>query len=127
MNKKAKKDLVNLVIVFLIIAMLLPMLCLAGKSMVNKELLENTPLKNYTYWYSLDEFPKYKLEAAQMVKDLMAEGMEENEACLNAIDATSDKIYADTVKFCEQHKSDWDADNYNIDEELAKYMSMKQK
>lgn len=77
-----------------------------------KMLLETTPLAETVYWTTLDQFPKYKLEAAYMVEDLMNQGGAEDEACQTAIEYVSDKIYADTMKFIEDNPElnapEWD-------------------
>lgn len=59
----------------------------------NAKLLRETPLTETAMWYSLDNFPEYKLEAAKEVKQLMAEGVDQEEACQTALDKICDKIY----------------------------------
>lgn len=95
---------------------------------VDTELLETTPLNNYSFYYSLDNFPKYKVEAAEMVDELMEQGVSEQEACQTAIDVTSDKIYEDTLEFSKTQKEySWDVDPEEREAELIKFMAKKQR
>ena len=77
-----------------------------------QQLIEETPLTEYSYWYSLDRFPIYKVEAAQKVEQLMSDGVSQEEACEAAINNISDKIYNDTTKFIEENtdmsSDDWE-------------------
>lgn len=75
----------------------------ASQVISDTDILETTPLTKYTFWYSLDKYPVYKLEAAQLVEDLMNDSMTESEACLQAIEVTSEKIYNDTINFFSEH------------------------
>lgn len=104
------------------------MLIALGVSFVHEQaeqrLLETTPLAETHYWYSLDNFPKYKLEAAEMVEEQMESGLSKEEACEMAINATSDKIYADIVEFTNENP---DIEPEDWDTELAKYIAKTQK
>lgn len=75
-------------------------------------MLEETPLAETVYWSSMDNFPKYKIEAAEMVNELMADGRSQEEACQEALQSVSDKIYNDTVTFINENKDlspdDWE-------------------
>lgn len=77
-----------------------------------KIMLEETPLAETVYWSSMDNFPKYKIEAAEMVNELMADGRSQEEACQEALQSVSDKIYNDTVTFINENKDlspdDWE-------------------
>ncbi|MBD5508828.1 MAG: hypothetical protein HDR05_12495 [Lachnospiraceae bacterium] len=86
-----------------------------------QQLIEETPLTEYSYWYSLDKFPRYKVEAAQKVEQLMSNGVSQEEACEEAINEVSDKIYNDTVYFIENN-TDITSDNW----EEAYYAYMEQ-
>ena len=66
-------------------------------------LLQETPMGEMSYWYSLDNFPKYKLEAARFVAEQMENGVSKEDACMAAVDMTSDKIYQDTLDFYEKY------------------------
>lgn len=67
----------------------------------NEALLQATPLQNYNLWYGMDKYPKYKIEAANMVNELMAEGMSQEDACVEALNYMSDSVYEDTKNFIE--------------------------
>lgn len=103
------------------------MLFALGVSFVNEqeeqELLAETPLAETSYWYSLDNFPKYKLEAAEIVQEQMEAGVSKEEACQIAIDQTSDKIYQDYLDFANANP-DLGADEWSA--ELEKYLASRQ-
>lgn len=122
-----RKNLFTAVVI--IVAMLIGGLMIMShiEKVENAKLLENTPLTKYTFYYSLDYFPKYKIEAAKMVEQLMEQGVEEKEACLKAIDVTSDKIYQDTLEFYNTRNSKWDAEPEDTEAALEKFMSKKQR
>lgn len=89
-----------------------------------EELLANTPLKETSYWYSMDNYPKYKVEAAEMVAEYMEDGDNKELACAKAINETSDKIYADTMAFIDANP-DLDVDEW--EEAYMKYVAKTQK
>lgn len=80
-----------------------------------EQLLSETPLKNYSYWYGLDHYPKDKVEMASEVEILIANGMEVDAACQQVINKNSDKIYNETIEFFSSCKNNWDdkSDNYS--------------
>ena len=128
--KKIKEDKVkDLALLIPILAFV--MLFALGVSFVNgriehemeQELLAETPLAETSYWYSLDNFPKYKLEAAKIVQEQMESGVSKEEACQIAIDQTSDKIYQDYLDFANANP-DLGADEWSA--ELEKYLESKQ-
>lgn len=107
--------LIIAIIVVGVISIVLFCMCKnAEQEKQEKMLLETTPLAETVYWTTLDQFPKYKLEAAYMVEDLMNQGGAEDEACQTAIEYVSDKIYADTMKFIEDNP-DVEGDNWETE------------
>lgn len=90
----------------------------------NELLMANTPLKNHSYFYSMDNFPKYKMDMVKKVEKLMKNGVSEEEACLIAIEETSDKIYKDKLAFTERNSS-LEADE--LEEKYMEYLDRTQK
>lgn len=92
--------------------------CVAGVKVQNarearaadEALLQATPLQNYNLWYGMDKYPKYKVEAANMVNELMADGMSQEDACIEALNYMSDSVYEDTKNFIETENPE--PDNY---------------
>lgn len=76
----------------------------------DEALLQATPLQNYNLWYGMDKYPKYKVEAANMVNELMADGMSQEDACIEALNYMSDSVYEDTKNFIETENPE--PDNY---------------
>lgn len=72
--------------------------------------IANSPLNGYTYFYSLDNYPEIKKDMVYRVEESMANGMSEEEACLEAIDWASDQIYTDALEFYGQYDDGWDAE-----------------
>lgn len=64
-----------------------------------------TPLSKYSVYYSLDNFPKYKEEAEARVRELMNNGLSEEEACDIALDELSDKIHELSMEFIHKNPS----------------------
>lgn len=64
-----------------------------------------TPLSKYSVYYSLDNFPKYKEEAEDRVKELMNNGLSEEEACDIALDELSTKIHDLSMDFIHKNPS----------------------
>lgn len=89
------------VVAMVVIMGLAALVCVRERN--KQELLASTPLTEYNYWYSLENFPKYKYEAAKMVDELVAEGEDASKACELAIESTSDKIYSDTLQFMDEN------------------------
>ena len=101
-NKEVRKrNIIITAVAFAVMLITIPVSFIIGTQARNEKLLNNTPLKYYTFWNSLDNYPKYKLEAAKMVEDLMNSdnAVNEQEACTEAINLMSEKIYTDTVNF----------------------------
>ena len=101
-NKEVRKR--NIIITAVACAVMLitiPVSFIFGTQARNEKILDKTPLKQYTFWYSLDNYPKYKLEAAKIVEDLMKgdNAVSKEEACTEAINHVSEKIYEDTIQF----------------------------
>ncbi len=97
-------------VLIVIIAIVLVLCGIFGisKEIVNQQeqqLLAETPLKDTVYWSSMDNYPKYKVEAAKMVNELMAEGVDQVTACQTALEMVSEKIYEDTIQFIEENPS----------------------
>ena len=98
--KKQKRSLLIIMIILACtIAVYIGMIFVNNNN--NQYLLDNTPLKNHSYFYSMDNFPKYKLDMVKRVDKLIQTGVDENEACLIAIEETSDKIYEDKLAFID--------------------------
>ena len=116
-------------VLIVIIAIVLVLCGIFGisKEIVNQQeqqLLAETPLKDTVYWSSMDNYPKYKVEAAKMVNELMAEGVDQVTACQTALEMVSDKIYEDTIKFIEENP---DAEGDNWETEYMTYVAETQK
>lgn len=117
----------DLLIVIIAIVLVLCGIFAISKEIVNKQeqqLLAETPLKDTVYWYSMDNYPKYKVEAAKMVNELMAEGVDQVTACQTALEMVSDKIYEDTGRFIEENP-DIGADEW--EEAYLEYVAETQK
>lgn len=125
-RKQVKRDLVLMVSAFVAVIMIAVGLVNLADTIKDNELMSNSPLNNYTFYYSLDNFPKYKLEAVEMVEELMKEGVVEQEACQMAIQTTSDKIYEDIREFYSTQENDWDNTD-NSEEELKKFIAKRQR
>lgn len=80
-----------------------------------EQLLNETPLRNYNYWYGLDHYPKDKVAMALEVEKMVDNGMEVDAACQQVINKNSDKIYNETIEFFSSCKNNWDdkSDNYS--------------
>lgn len=124
-SKKSEKKGNKYILVLLGVAFALILIIASVKEVNrvnNEKLLAETPLVQSTYWYSLDQYPKYKLEAAKSVDKLIAEGKSEDEAIQIAINEVSDKIYNDTIEFSnewnESHEAEWD--DPDVSEEFQK-------
>ena len=130
-RKEAKGLVANklplvITLIVVIIAILFGVFAIS-KSVVNQQeqqLLAETPLKDTVYWTSMDNYPKYKVEAAKMVNELMTEGVDQVTACQTALEMVSDKIYEDTIKFIEENP---DAEGDNWETEYMTYVAETQK
>lgn len=88
--------------------------------------IANSPLNQYTYYDSLESYPEIKKDMALRVEESMADGMSEEEACLEAIDWASDQIYTDAVDFYSQYTDDgWDADTDHQQAEYKQHIQQK--
>lgn len=88
--------------------------------------IANSPLNQYTYYDSLESYPEIKKDMALRVEESMANGMSEEEACLEAIDWASDQIYTDAVDFYSQYNDDgWDADTDHQQDEYKQHIQKK--
>lgn len=88
--------------------------------------IANSPLNGYTYYDSLESYPEIKKDMALRVEESMANGMSEEEACLEAIDWASTEIYTDAVDFYSQYTDDgWDADTDQQQDEYEKHIQQK--
>lgn len=87
-----------------------------------EKLLAESPLQDYSVWYSLDNYPKFKLEAAERVDELMQTGTDKVEACEIAVEELSDKIYADSVEFIES-----ECRGYDWEESYIKHLEKTQR
>ena len=87
--------------------------------------IANSPLNDYNYFYSLDNYPEIKRDMVYRVEESMATGMSEEEACLEAIDWASDQIYTDAVDFYSQFDDGWDADTDHQQEEYKQHIEEK--
>ena len=88
--------------------------------------IANSPLNQYTYFYSLDNYPEIKRDMVYRVEESMASGMTEEESCLEAIDWASDQIYTDAVDFYSQYTDDgWDADTDHQQDEYKQHIQKK--
>lgn len=88
--------------------------------------IANSPLNQYTYFYSLDNYPEIKRDMVYRVEESMASGMTEEESCLEAIDWASDQIYTDAVDFYSQYTDDgWDADTDHQQKEYEQHIQKK--
>lgn len=88
--------------------------------------IANSPLNQYTYYDSLESYPEIKKDMALRVEESMANGMSEEEACLEAIDWASTEIYTDAVDFYSQYTDDgWDADTDHQQDEYEKHIQQK--
>lgn len=87
--------------------------------------IANSPLNDYTYYDSLESYPEIKKDMALRVEESMANGMTEEEACLEAIDWASTEIYTDAVDFYGQFDDGWDADTDKQHAEYEKHIQQK--
>lgn len=104
MNKKSKVAFVSLAITGVIAIGALGFRYSEGVK------IANSPLNDYNYFYSLDNYPEIKKDMVYRVEESMANGMSEEEACLEAIDWASDQIYTDALEFYGQYDDGWDAE-----------------
>ena len=109
-EREEAKGLKSRDVLIVMIAIVLVLCGIFGisKEIINQQeqqLLAETPLKDTVYWSSMDNYPKYKVEAAKMVNELMAEGVDQVTACQTALEMVSDKIYEDTIQFIEENPS----------------------
>jgi len=126
-RKHVKKNLIIVTTISMVVLAMIPVGGFIGKKIKNNSIVKSSPLNEYSYYYSLDEFPKYKLEAAEMVNELIAKGVSEEDACMQAIDVTSDKIYADTLEFYDNVDYDWNNDEVARQKDFEKFIARKQK
>lgn len=88
--------------------------------------IANSPLNQYTYYDTLESYPEIKKDMALRVEESMANGMSEEEACLEAIDWASTEIYTDAVDFYSQYTDDgWDSDTDKQHAEYEKHIQQK--
>lgn len=87
--------------------------------------IANSPLNDYTYFYSLDNYPKIKRDMVYRIEESMDSGMTEEEACLEAIDWASDQIYTDALEFYGQYDDGWDADTDHQQKEYEQHIQQK--
>ena len=87
--------------------------------------IANSPLTQYTYYDSLESYPKIKKDMADRVEESMKNGMSEDEACLEAIDWASTEIYTDAVDFYSQFDDGWDSDTDKQHAEYEKHIQQK--
>lgn len=66
-------------------------------------LADTTPLKDSIFWDTYRDYPKYRLEAAERVEELVAEGMTEEEACSIAIDEVTTKVFEEKCEFIQKN------------------------
>lgn len=66
-------------------------------------LADTTPLKDTIFWDTYSNYPKYRLEAAERVEELMAEGKTVKEACNIAIDEITTKVFEEKCEFIENN------------------------
>ena len=81
-------------------------------------LADTTPLKDTIFWDTYSNYPKYRLEAAERVEELMAEGMTVEEACNIAIDEITTKVFEEKCEFIENNNELGDG----IEEAYQKYL-----
>ena len=105
MSKKTVAAVVSLIVLGVV-----AILALYGYKHNEGVKIANSPLNGYTYFYSLDNYPKIKRDMVYRVEESMATGMSEEEACLEAIDWASDQIYTDALEFYGQYDDGWDAE-----------------
>lgn len=88
--------------------------------------IANSPLNQYTYFDSLESYPKIKKDMVNRVEESLKAGMSEDEACLEAINWASTEIYTDAVDFYNQFTDDgWDADTDQQHAEYEKHIQQK--
>lgn len=87
--------------------------------------IANSPLNDYTYFYSLDNYPEIKRDMVYRVEESMDSGMTEEEACLEAIDWASTEIYTDALEFYGQYDDGWDADTDHQQKEYEQHIQKK--
>lgn len=90
-------------------------------------LISETPLADNIYWYSLDKFPIYKVEAARKVEMLIDHGMDQEEACQTVIEEVSDKVYSDTVTFMKANTDLSEFSNEEWNDKYYEYIYQTQK
>ena len=66
-------------------------------------LADTTSLKDSIFWDTYRDYPKYRLEAAERVEKLVADGMTEEEACSIAIDEITTKVFEEKCEFIQQN------------------------
>lgn len=66
-------------------------------------LADTTPLKDSIFWDTYRDYPKYRLEAAERVEELVAEGMTDEEACSIAIDEITTKVFEEKCEFIQNN------------------------
>lgn len=87
--------------------------------------IANSPLNQYTYFDSLESYPKIKKDMVDRVEESLKAGMTEEEACLEAIDWASTEIYTDAVDFYGQFDDGWDADTDHQQKEYEQHIQKK--
>lgn len=120
-----KTALVSLLLVVLVLFVAVPVVN-EVQEVKAERVLSETPLKNYSYWYGLDHYPKDKVEMALEVEKLIDNGMEVDAACQQVINANSDKIYAETVEFFSSMEDDWETDTSERFAQFIDYVDNKQ-
>lgn len=120
-----KTALVSLLLVVLVLFVAVPVVN-EVQEVKAERVLSETPLKNYSYWYGLDHYPKDKVEMAFEVEKLIDNGMEVDAACQQVINANSDKIYAETVEFFSSMEDDWETDTSERFAQFIDYVDNKQ-
>lgn len=120
-----KTALVSLLLVVLVLFVAVPVVN-EVQEVKAERVLSETPLKNYSYWYGLDHYPKDKVEMALEVEKLIDNGMEVDAACQQVINANSDKIYAETVEFFSSMEDDWETDTSERFAKFIDYVDNKQ-
>ena len=120
-----KTALVSLLLMVFVLFVAVPVVNEVQEAKAERFLSE-TPLKNYSYWYGLDHYPKDKVEMAFEVEKLVDNGMEVDAACQQVINANSDKIYAETVEFFSSMEDDWETDTSERFAKFIDYVDNKQ-
>lgn len=120
MSKKAMAAVISLVVIGVV-----AILALYGYKHNEGVKIANSPLNDYTYFYSLDNYPEIKRDMVYRVEESMDSGMTEEEACLEAIDWASDQIYTDALEFYGQYDDGWDADTDHQQKEYEQHIQKK--